>query len=133
MYCIELYNILSSQSCNTHPMYEITLGIENTGQRIMPNDKDMFFNLQAYTFRNSIAGNEHCYCSYCIELYYIVSSQPWNIIPMNEVVLDIGNITYNANDKDGIFYKRIISIAGRRHYRCMYCIALYCIVLHCIT
>ena len=29
-------------------MYEIALGIGNTGQRIMPNLKDMFFNLQAY-------------------------------------------------------------------------------------
>ena len=52
---------------------------------------------------------------------------------MNEVVLGIGNITYKAYDKDGIFYIRISS-----EFRLLEegiiiaCIVLHCIVLYCI-
>ena len=112
-------------------MYEIALGIDNIGQHIMQNDKDMFLNLQAYKFRNSIAGNEHCYCTYCIELYYIVSPQSCHANPIHEVVLDIDNTGQDIirNDKGMFFnlqaYNFRNSIVGSKHCYCMYCIELY--------
>ena len=111
-------------------LYEIASGIGNTSQRKMQNHKDMVFNLQAYiSTKIRLLEVSHYYCMYCIELNYIVSSQPCNIIPMNEVVQGIGNITYNANDKDVIFYKRI-----RSEFRLpKECIIIVRISLNCIT